>query len=291
MRISAWLLCSLSFIAPFSWAESSPTDTAAQKQQQILFFNHDDRDIVPDTSVWPWQAIGQLETASGNLCTATLISPHLALTAGHCVVTPPKGEIDKPVALRFLATENGWRYETTEIEALANKTLAKKLKADGEGWIVPPSAAPLDYALIRLKQTPPGIRPLPLWQGSRQELMQALKDNGQRVTQAGYPEDHQETLYRHQNCLITGWVHTAVMAHQCDTLPGDSGSPLMLNSATGWVLMGIQSSAPDASERDRADNRAVSVTAIRQQLETLAKLSLPKPGLPKPGSPKPDSPK
>lgn len=125
MRISAWLLCSLSFIAPISWAESSPADTAAQKQQQILFFNHDDRDIVPDTAVWPWQAIGQLETASGNLCTATLISPHLALTAGHCVVTPPKGEIDTPVALRFLATENGWRYETTEIEALANKTLAK----------------------------------------------------------------------------------------------------------------------------------------------------------------------
>lgn len=38
---------------------------------------------------------------------------------------PPAGEIDKPVALRFLATENGWRYETTEIEALTNKTLAK----------------------------------------------------------------------------------------------------------------------------------------------------------------------
>ncbi|GMB64773.1 serine protease [Pectobacterium parmentieri] len=222
-----------------------------------------------------------METTSGNLCTATLISPHLALTAGHCVVTPPAGEIDKPVALRFLATENGWRYETTEIEALTNKTLAKKLKADGEGWIVPPSAAPLDYALIRLKQTPPGIRPLTLWQGSRQELMQALRDSGQRVTQAGYPEDHQDTLYRHQDCLITGWVQAAVVAHQCDTLPGDSGSPLMLNSATGWVLMGIQSSAPDASERDRADNRAVSVTAIRQQLETLAKLSSPQPSSPK----------
>ncbi|UVO06588.1 serine protease [Pectobacterium polonicum] len=284
MRLSAWLLCSLSFIAPLSWAESAATDAATQ--QKILFFNHDDRDIVPDTAVWPWQAIGQLETASGNLCTATLISPHLALTAGHCVVTPPTGEIDKPVALRFLATEKGWRYETTEIEALTNKTLAKKLKADGEGWIVPPSAAPLDYALIRLKQTPPGIRPLTLWQGSRQELMQALRDSDQRVTQAGYPEDHQDTLYRHQDCLITGWVQAAVVAHQCDTLPGDSGSPLMLNSATGWVLMGIQSSAPDASEREQADNRAVSVTAIRQQLEALAKLHSPKLSSPKPGTPK-----
>ncbi|WP_224552576.1 trypsin-like serine peptidase [Pectobacterium versatile] len=274
MRLSVWLLCLLSFTAPLSWAESASTDAAVQRH--ILFFNHDNRDAVPDAAAWPWQAIGQLETTTGNLCTVTLISPHLALTAGHCVVIPPKGEIDKPVALRFLATENGWHYETTEIEALANKALAKKLKADGEGWIVPPSAAPLDYALIWLKQTPPGIRPLPLWQGSHQALMQALQDNGQRVTQAGYPEDHQETLYRHQDCVITGWVHPAVMAHQCDTLPGDSGSPLMLNSTAGWVLMGIQSSAPDASERDRADNRAVSVIAIRQQLETLAKLRSPK---------------
>ncbi|MEH2921497.1 trypsin-like serine peptidase [Samsonia erythrinae] len=269
MRISAWLLCSLPFIASLSWATTTPSDIATQ--QQILFFNHDDRDAVPDAASWPWQAIGQLETASGNLCTATLISPHLALTAGHCVVMPPKGEIDPPVALRFLATADGWRYETTEIEALTNKKLARKLKADGEGWIVPPSAAPLDYALIRLQQTPPGIRPLPIWQGSRQDLIKTLRENDQRVTQAGYPEDHQDRLYRHQNCVITGWVHSAVMAHQCDTLPGDSGSPLMMNLTSGWVLMGIQSSAPEASARDRADNRAVAVTAIRQQLESMAK--------------------
>ncbi|ANE73892.1 trypsin-like serine peptidase [Dickeya solani] len=269
MRISAWLLCSLSVLASSAWADNDPSATTEQ-QKQTLFFNHDDRDKVPDTAQWPWQAIGQLETASGNLCTATLISPHLALTAGHCVVAPP-GVPDKPVALRFLATENGWRYETDKIEALTNKKLARMLKADGDGWIVPPSAAPWDFALIRLKQTPPGIRPLPIWQGTQEELKAALAAAQQKVTQAGYPEDHQDTLYRHQDCLITGWVHKAVMAHRCDTLPGDSGSPLMLKTAGSWVLMGIQSSAPDASNRDLADNRAVAVTAIRQQLEAMSK--------------------
>lgn len=269
MRISVGLLCSLFLIVSSSGAETAATE--AEKQQQILFFNHDDRDRVTDTSQWPWQAIGQLETASGNLCTATLISPHLALTAGHCVLTPPGGQPDKPVALRFLATEDGWRYETKEIEALVNKKLSKQLKVDGEGWIVPDAASPWDYALIRLKQTPPGIVPLPMWQGNRQALIEALHQNRQRVTQAGYPEDHQDTLYRHQDCLVTGWVQPAVLSHRCDTLPGDSGSPLMLNTASEWILIGIQSSAPAASDRHRADNRAVSVTAIRQQLNTLAK--------------------
>ncbi|QTF08480.1 serine protease [Brenneria izadpanahii] len=271
MRISAWLLCSLSFLAPFCWAEDSTSDAA--KQQQILFFNHDDRDRVPDAALWPWQAIGQLETASGNLCTATLISPHLALTAGHCVLIPPDGKADRLVALRFLATDDGWRYETKDIEMLVNKNLSRRLEADGDGWVVPSAAAPWDYALIRLKQTPPGIEPIPLWQGSRHELMQSLAQNEQQVTQAGYPEDHQDALYRHQNCIITGWVRQTVLSHQCDTLPGDSGSPLMLHSASGWTIVGIQSSAPAAIDRDKADNRAVSVIAIRETLEALAKKS------------------
>lgn len=265
MRASAWLLCSLLFTGPFCRAENTTLGAAAQ--QRILFFNHDDRDKVPDATQRPWQAIGQLETASGNLCTATLISSHLALTAGHCVLAPPDGKPDRPVALRFPAADNGWRYETQDIEMLVNKKLAHRLEPDGDGWIVPPAAAPWDYALIRLQKTPPGITPLPIWRGNQQELIRSLAQNGQRVTQAGYPEDNQDTLYRHQNCLITGWPQPLVLSHRCDTLPGDSGSPLMLHTLAGWRIVAIQSSAPQASERGKADNRAVSVITIRQLLE------------------------
>ncbi|MFP1768590.1 trypsin-like serine peptidase [Lonsdalea quercina] len=271
MRISAWLLCSFTLLS--TGVNATPPKDVLQ-QQRILFFHHDDRDIVADTALWPWQAIGQVETASGNLCTATLISPHLALTAGHCVLAPP-GVADKPVALRFHATPSGWKYETHKLEAMVNKQLAKQLKADGDGWIVPPSAAPLDYALIRLEKTPPGIAPLPLWQGSAQDLKSALKQAGRKVTQAGYPEDHPDTLYRHQDCLVTGWKNQAVLTHRCDTLPGDSGSPLMLKTGDSWALVAIQSSAPDASERDRADNQAVAVTAIRQSLDVLSQRPAP----------------
>ena len=106
-------------------------------------FGHDDRVPVNDTTQSPWDAVGQLETASGNLCTATLIAPNLALTAGHCLLTPPKGKADKAVALRFVSNKGLWRYEIHDIEGRVDPTLGKRLKADGDGWIVPPAAAPL----------------------------------------------------------------------------------------------------------------------------------------------------
>jgi protease YdgD len=61
-----------------------------------------------------------------------------------------------------------------------------------------------------------------------------------------------------------------VMSHRCDTLPGDSGSPLLLKQDGKWTLIGIQSSAPAAQDRYLADNRALAVPAIRDALVELS---------------------
>ncbi|WP_072568363.1 MULTISPECIES: trypsin-like serine peptidase [unclassified Enterobacter] len=237
---------------------------------KTLFFGHDDRTRVTQPEQSPWDAIGQLETVSGNLCTATLISPHLALTAGHCLLTPPDGKPDKALALRFVAQKGIWRYEIHGIEGRVDPSLGKRLKPDGEGWIVPSSAAPWDFGLIVLRYPPSGITPLPLFTGDREALTAALKTTGRHVTQSGYPQDHLDALYSHKDCVVTGWAQTSVLSHQCDTLPGDSGSPLMIQTDTGWQLIGVQSSAPAAKDRWRADNRAISVTGFREKLSELA---------------------
>lgn len=157
---------------------------------------------VADPTQSPWDAIGQLETASGNLCTATLISPHIALTAGHCLLTPPKGKPDKAVALRFVARKGVWRYEIHGIEGRVEPSLGRRLKADGDGWIVPPAAASWDFGLVILRYPPSGITPVPLFTGDKAALTAALKAADRKVTQSGYPEDHLNALYSHQDCVV-----------------------------------------------------------------------------------------
>lgn len=240
-------------------------------ETKTLFFGKDSRTHITHTADAPWDAIGQLETASGNLCTATLITPQLALTAGHCLLQAPEGKFDPPIALRFIANNGQWRYEIHSIEGRVEKSLSHHLRPDGDGWIVPPRAAPSDFGLIVLRNAPQGITPVSLFEGSKQALNEALKAEDRRVTQAGYPEDHLDSLYAHTNCLVTGWTQASVISHQCHTLPGDSGSPLMLKTAAGWKIIAVQSSAPAAKDRYRADNRAISVTGFRDKLEALSK--------------------
>ena len=91
-KIVVCLLGTFCLFSGFSHADDGDDDAVNAKEIKTLFFGHDDRTRVADPTESPWDAIGQLETASGNLCTATLISPHLALTAGHCLLIPPKGK-------------------------------------------------------------------------------------------------------------------------------------------------------------------------------------------------------
>lgn len=269
-KTAVLLLGSIFLFSANGHADDSDENAISARDVKTLFFGQDDRVPVSAPTRSPWDAIGQLETASGNLCTATLISPHLALTAGHCLLTPPRGKADKAVALRFVSQKGSWRYEIHGIEGRVDPSLGKRLKADGDGWIVPASAASSDFGLIILRNPPSGITPLPIFVGDKEALTEALKAANRKVTQSGYPVDHLDTLYTHHDCVVTGWAQNSVLSHQCDTLPGDSGSPLMLNTPEGWQLIAVQSSAPAAKDRWRADNRAISVTGFRDKLDALA---------------------
>ena len=110
-------------------------------------------------------------------------------------------------------------------------SLGKRLKPDGDGWIVPPGRPP-GFRADRITLSAVRDHPLPLFDGDKAALTAALKAADRKVTQSGYPVDHLDSLYTHTDCVVTGWAQNSVLSHQCDTLPGDSGSPLMLKPIT-----------------------------------------------------------
>lgn len=89
------------------------------------------------------------------------------------------------------------------------------------------------------------------------------------VTQAGFAHDHSQVLTAHQRCQVTSLVEDNTLEHQCDTLSGDSGSPLWLVTENGPELVAVQSSAPDWFNRDKADNTAVTVLQLPKKIEIM----------------------
>ena len=203
------------------------------KDIKTLFFGHDDKASEPSggESVgrdWP-AGDRQRQSVHGD---AHL--PNLALTAGHCLLTPPRGKPDKAVALRFISRKGNWVYEIHGIDGRVDPGLGKRLKADGDGWIVPPAAAPSDFGLIVLRYAPSGITPILLFPGSKADLTAALKAADRKVTQSGYPEDHLDNLYSHQDCIVTGWAQNSVLSHQCGTCQRQQLAAAAENHLDGW---------------------------------------------------------
>jgi protease YdgD len=236
------------------------------KEQLTLFFGKDERVAVGPGGM-PWQTIGRLQTLGGLQCTATLVSPDVALTAGHCFVGP-RGQLDP--AQDFTIGLKGEHYAKRVgiSKVWVNRNLLRGLIHKRDGVYVPESVARYDYAFIRLSE-PLGntYGYLPVFSGSRTELVQLLAKSAKRMQHVGYPEDTQGIMMVHRNCLATDMHRDGRLGHRCDTLPGDSGSPMLATVNGKTMVIAIQSSAPDARNRYRADNMSLSSPVFNAQLQ------------------------
>lgn len=191
------------------------------------FFGEDDR-VEVDFSSPPWSMIGYLDSGPSS-CTGVLIGPQTVLTAAHCLAS--NGRVDTPPA-EFLAGYNGGRSVASS-RATGYHVPAQWLAGEQDGY---------DFAFVYLADP---IGDLTGWMdvtGLSDAEVEALHNGrGPEIMQAGYSYDRDGIMTGNLDCTFVELGPSSTIVHECDTLQGDSGSPLFIEDGGRYRIIGIES--------------------------------------------------
>jgi V8-like Glu-specific endopeptidase len=181
----------------------------------------------------PWTAaIGKLEIAGAQPCTAILVSPAVILTASHCLhqhagATPP-------TKLQFLPNFGA----KPDLPAVTGISLRAQGGAIQEGHLERPEQVAADWALVGVAPAVTGVAPIPIAQLSAAEIMARI-NRGDRLFTAGYGYGAMKVLKQHAKCGIvnpkdmTPIYETGMLITTCIIRIGDSGGPMILLDGAG----------------------------------------------------------
>jgi protease YdgD len=184
----------------------------------------DDDRVVVDALNYPWSAIGRVNVAGRTYCTGFLVSDRHVLTAGHCLYDQRRDRWHPPSDLHFVAA-----YQFDQI--LMHSPVAYYRHADGRELsnLSDIEASALDWAVLTLHEP---IGRIAGWLGMmvlEEAYPERVAANRAAMVQAGYSAMRPHAITVSWGCEpMMQLSNDNIIAHGCEIMDGDSGSPWLL---------------------------------------------------------------
>ena len=273
-------------------------DARASSSTPVAVFGSDDRTAIPQKLHWVAERTGLLfNNRSRTVCSAFCVADNLIATAAHCMA---RGQA--PGTVRYDDFNFARNYDRSrdfvKVEGAANGAASQHiLTGDFRLKIRPPIDAAHDWALVRVPRKTCPTKSLDVKVLSNEEIITEAEAG--RIFQVSYHRDFPAWRPAYSKpCAVARdydaakWSAIApdfmspeqMILHTCDTGGASSGSPLLLETSQGPVVVGInvgtyvQSIVP--KPKDDADkptgrlseivaNTAVNAGAFAHHIEPL----------------------